>query len=343
MSDSQPLSEVVEMLQADIRGEHAAIIQYLQHVYRMESAEALGDIPCEIEEIARDEMRHYRWLSEVVASLGGGPTIDRDPIFVDGSPPPDLVRLDIAAENRAIDQYRDHIARIEDPKIKGLLERILLDELFHKGLFRGFIVEMGEDPDKPAPSAEEGPFGAGEREMAAEPPVVEVTAEQQTVQMLNQAIQREYATVLVYLYQSFVTDNLAVSKELQVDISQWHMKHMGWLSVRIAEMGGNPSAEHDPVEKIRDLGQALQTDISREQETQARLKEYWQAIDDFETREILERILGHEAYQETELREMLARVTQPKPAGPPSPVGRLTVGSLIRHDSQAQPKPPSAS
>src|SRR2546421_371483 len=45
-------------------------MQYLQHAYRIGE----GDLPAEIEEIAREEMRHFRWLCETVVAWGGSPT-----------------------------------------------------------------------------------------------------------------------------------------------------------------------------------------------------------------------------------------------------------------------------
>lgn len=46
---------VVGLLKKDMEGEHAAIIQYLVHAYGMGE----GEMACEIEAIAREEMRHF--------------------------------------------------------------------------------------------------------------------------------------------------------------------------------------------------------------------------------------------------------------------------------------------
>ncbi len=71
---AQPTREqIIAMLNEDIKGEHAAIIQYLRHAYAMGE----GELACEIEAIAREEMYHYKWLSDLVVELGGKPTIER--------------------------------------------------------------------------------------------------------------------------------------------------------------------------------------------------------------------------------------------------------------------------
>ncbi len=65
--------KIIEMLNQDIEGEHGAIIQYLTHAYAMGE----GDMACEIEALAREEMRHLDWLAETVVELGGVPSLKR--------------------------------------------------------------------------------------------------------------------------------------------------------------------------------------------------------------------------------------------------------------------------
>ena len=52
--------KIVTLLNQDLEGEHGAIIQYLTHAYAMGE----GEMACEIEAIAREEMRHLDWLAE---------------------------------------------------------------------------------------------------------------------------------------------------------------------------------------------------------------------------------------------------------------------------------------
>ena len=247
---------VLRMLQDDLAGEHAAIIQYLQHVWRM--GDAGGDIPCEVQEIARDEMRHFRWVAELVVDLGSDPTIERDVVYVNGSPPADLMLLDVDAEDRAIRQYMQHVSEIDDRRVTRVIERILVDEWAHRDMFRGFVAELGGDPDAPTPRPEVGPFSgqrapsaAAQQAAAAEPEQTGPFAEdrpprneviyvkphqppaglelppghEQLVAALNSDIGREYSTLLQYLFQSFAHKSNRLGKELQIDLDYWHMKH----------------------------------------------------------------------------------------------------------------------
>jgi len=97
MSDT---SKVIEMLRADMRDEHAAIIQYLQHAYAIGE----GEEACEIEAIARDEMRHFDWLAEAIVALGGKPDMVRGFVDLEGNSPGEWMGRDVQAEERAIAQ-----------------------------------------------------------------------------------------------------------------------------------------------------------------------------------------------------------------------------------------------
>ncbi len=187
------MNKVIDMLNADIRDEHAAIIQYLQHAYAIgESGEA-----CEIEAIARDEMRHLDWLSEAVVELGGDPTIERGEVDLSGAGPVEWMARDILAEERAIAQYKKHLAAIDDPKIVRLLERILSDEEAHRAQFADLADEMAEEGVKPVVESLSSPT-TGEPSRA--------------VEVLQQGVQHEYTVILQYLYHNFVMPNCEVPR-----------------------------------------------------------------------------------------------------------------------------------
>ncbi|MBN1862532.1 MAG: ferritin-like domain-containing protein, partial [Dehalococcoidales bacterium] len=62
--------KIIALLNVDLEGEHGAIIQYLTHAYAMGE----GEMSCEIEALAREEMRHLDWLAETIVELGGVPS-----------------------------------------------------------------------------------------------------------------------------------------------------------------------------------------------------------------------------------------------------------------------------
>ena len=324
------MSDVIDMLNADIRDEHAAIIQYLQHAYAIgESGEA-----CEIEAVARDEMRHLHWLSEAVVELGGDPTIERGEVDLSGAGPVEWMARDIIAEERAIAQYKEHIAAIDDPKIVRLLERILSDEEAHRDQFADLADEVAEEGVEPVVADLSMPTG-GEPSRVAE--------------ILQQGVQHEYTVILQYLYHDFVTPDCEVSQELEMQAIN-EMQHMGWFSEELASIGVRPEMERTEVDRSRDTATMLEADIAAERAVTRVYNQQIEEVDDEELKALLVRVRDHEVYHDAVFSEMLEEVRAreekeeaaseeeespplpPKaeePSPPPSPLDKLTVGSLM--------------
>ena len=112
--------KVIALLNQDLEGEHGAIIQYLTHAYAMGE----GEMACEIEAIAREEMRHLDWLAETIVELGGIPSLKRGKMLMDGKSVVDWMKNDVLLEEDAVTTYGEHIKAIDDPKIKRLKEAI---------------------------------------------------------------------------------------------------------------------------------------------------------------------------------------------------------------------------
>ena len=241
MSEQDP-NEVIAMLNQDIRGEHAAIVQYLRHAYAMEE----GELACEIEAIARDEMRHLDWLSETVAELGGDPTLERGDMTLGGDSITQWMERNVGLEQDAIALYEQHIAVIEDPKIRRLLRRIVSDEAAHLHDFEHFVEKTRKKGMEPIAPLEKP---AGKSTKMAD--------------MLNWGIRHEYTVILQYLYHSFVTPNEEVSEEMQ-DQAINEMQHLGWLAEELTESGGVPDIEETGVDQSRDTADMLRADIEIE-------------------------------------------------------------------------------
>ena len=136
-----------KLLLEDYAGEVSeltAITQYMYHHFVLESEyEEVADL---LSCIGIVEMHHQEMLAETIWMLGVDPryrTIERneterywDASFVFyGTSLCDRIAADIAGEWAAITNYRRHQQMIDDPYIKRLLDRIILDELHHINLF----------------------------------------------------------------------------------------------------------------------------------------------------------------------------------------------------------------
>jgi bacterioferritin len=80
---------------------------------------------------AIDEMKHAEALGERIVYLGGVPVQKPSP-FKRGGKLEQMIKDDLASENGAIKQYKEHIkACADDPATRLMLEKILSDEEGH--------------------------------------------------------------------------------------------------------------------------------------------------------------------------------------------------------------------
>lgn len=295
--------DIIAMLNEDMRGEHMAIVQYLLHAYAMPE----GEIPAEIEAIARDEMRHFDWLADAIVELGGTPTLERAPVKRTADHAANM-QLDVTAEDEAIALYEQHIAAIDDPKLKRLLERIVNDEKAHREIFVKFVQKVGA-------LAEAEAEGGG----AAPPDPV-------ALGVLDKGIRHEYTVILQYLWHSFVTPHCDVSRELEMQAIN-EMQHLGWLAEEMAGMGGTVEMEHTAVNQSTDTAAMLAADIRAEREVTKVYEEQLNKIQDEGLKALIARIRDHEVYHDAVFSDLLQQLKE-RSQKAPSPTKGFTVGSL---------------
>ena len=124
--------KIVEALNKDRTDELSAIVQYMKHHYEAEGLESSAIIDL-AKEIAKDEMKHAEKLGERINYLGGIPTKNVSSIL-EGGDLKKMVEDDLAKENGAIKQYKEHIKLAtgeEDFTTRLMLEEILSDEERH--------------------------------------------------------------------------------------------------------------------------------------------------------------------------------------------------------------------
>ena len=270
--------KVIQLLNKDIEGEHGAIIQYLSHAYAMGE----GEMTCEIEALAREEMRHLDWLAETIVELGGVPSIKRGTMNMTGTTVSDWMASDVGLEEGAIAQYREHIEAIDDPKIKRLLRRILSDEESHHGDFQHFVEKA-------------------EREGMTD---LRGTQSDKTTETLNWGINHEYTVILQYLLQSYLTSNEEASKELE-DQAINEMQHLGWLAEEVVGIQGTPVIEHSEVDRTTGTADMLRADIRIENEVADVYDRTAGEATDAGIRKLMLRLRDHEKYHAEVFRDLL--------------------------------------
>ena len=272
--------DIIALLNQDLEGEHAAIIQYLTHAYAMGE----GEMACEIEAIAREEMRHLDWLAETIVSLGGTPSLKRGDMRVGGESVSDWMMNDVRQEEDGIALYEQHIKAIDDPRINRLLGRILSDEKSHRGDFEHFVEKA-------------------EREGAKD---IRGTRQDKITRVLNWGIEHEYTVILQYLLHSYMTANEDVKKEMQ-DQAINEMQHLGWLSEEMIDEKGTPRIEHIEVDQSTKTADMLRADIQIEREVAAEYDRAAKEIEEPDLKELLKRIRDHEVYHAEVFTDLLKK------------------------------------
>jgi bacterioferritin len=262
-------NKIIALLNQDLEGEQAAIIQYLVHAYAMGE----GEMACEIEAIAREEMRHFDWLAETIVNLGGTPSIKRGDMRTGGKSVSAWMQNDVSQEKDAIVMYEEHIKTIANPNIKRLLRRILSDEKSHQGDFEHFVNK------------------ARKEDMTD----IRGSRRDKVTQALNWGIEHEYTVILQYLIHSYMTSNEDVKKEME-DQAINEMQHLGWLAEKLVDKKGTPRIEHTKVDKSTKTADMLQADIKIEKKVAAEYDRAAKAIKDSDLKELLVRIRDHELY-----------------------------------------------
>lgn len=122
-------------------GELTAVMTYC---FQMYVTPKYPDIQQALKGIAVTEMLHHKLLGETIYKLGGYPVIGAR-TYWNGSfanytlSPQKFLRENILSEQNAIMNYERTILNLSSDSVKMLLERIILDEEVHIGIFRQLL------------------------------------------------------------------------------------------------------------------------------------------------------------------------------------------------------------
>ena len=287
-------SEVIEMLQAAARDEHAAVIQYLRHAYMMGE----GELACEIEGIAREEMRHFWILSRWMVRLKGQPTTARGFTDTSGVTVPEWMQRDVDAEDRAIAMYEEYLDKIADPDLRADLAFILGDEKRHRDDFVHFVEKSASEPlttevDVTSPASDT------------------IASIDQNV--LDWGVQHEYAALLQYLVHAFLLEDTDTEVAMQLEKQAINeMQHLGWFGEELAGAGKEMPLEHHALTLPSEAKAMLEADVKLEQETEAQYAEYLTQMVDPDIKGVVDDARGQEVYHETLFSRLLQRLMRDK-------------------------------
>ncbi|MCS7170696.1 MAG: ferritin-like domain-containing protein [Aquificaceae bacterium] len=292
--------ETINILLYDVALEHSAIVQYLYHIFLITD----GNITSEIEQIARQEMRHLKWFAQKVVQLGGQVVLDRveDMIRVGGPDWADMLSKDVLAEEEAIRIYSKQLDMVKEDSVKKLLERVIKDEEAHR-------LEFSELMER----VKKGLFCTQWEEKKPD---------QKTFEVLNKFLREEYQTIINYLYQFFHSKNCDY-KDIMLDLAVESMVHMGKLGEKIGELGGMPQMDRMDFspKPIKSLQEQVKAEILYEQETGGEYGKEMSAVDDPGIKRLFSFIEHQEEYHKQKLLEFFKLMN------------KLTVGDLRKKDA----------
>jgi len=131
--------EIINMLNKNRANELIAIMQYMNHHYRVTGQDFLA-LRGLFRELGIVEMQHAEKLAERIALLGGDPISKTEAIqqntdlkVIEGENMNDMAQADLQYEQMAIDDYIGNIRKIgdADPVTRKMLEDILEQEEEH--------------------------------------------------------------------------------------------------------------------------------------------------------------------------------------------------------------------
>lgn len=312
--------ELIQMLKAAAEDEHAALIQYLRHAYMMGE----GELACEIEGIAREEMRHFWILSRWIVRLGGQPTTGRGFTDVSGTSVPEWMQRNVAAEDRAIAMYEGYLARIDDPDLRADIEFILGDERRHHDDFAHFV-----DKTMAEVQAAADVEGAGAPELPGEEAGEGLASIDQ--EALTWGISHEYAAILQYLVHSFLLSDQDEETSIQLKMQAINeMQHMGWFGEELVDAGSEMPLEHHPLTLPETPQDMLAADVQLETDTAAMYEQFVAQMVDPGAKGVIDDAKNQELYHERLFTRLQKRFVpdEAPPAPAPSSTKVWTVGSL---------------
>ncbi|MBN1937428.1 MAG: ferritin-like domain-containing protein [Anaerolineae bacterium] len=321
---------LIDMLNKDLADEHISVIRYLTHAYQEGEDTPFGSM---LLAMAREEMWHMDWLGDVLGELGAEPEMVPSIYPHDPTSNATLLRSYIAWENNLIVEYARQAAMVDDPEIKRVLMQQSIESEVHSQRFAKMLEKLGKAADAPHCFTDTGEFST------------------RMLGRLQGEMSDEYKLMLQHLRDAFVfEDDASVSSELELTAMR-HMKHLSHLAESMAEAGHMPQFVPPRLAKSGDLGDALKNNLDLTQAAKSRFEALLEEDELAEHKGLkieVKQMINQETFLAEQVEEMLegvaaseaeAQETQAaepgvEPAPPPpedkNPLGKWTVGSLIK-------------
>ncbi|MEF8823767.1 MAG: ferritin-like domain-containing protein [Desulfohalobiaceae bacterium] len=279
-------TELIDMLNRDLRDEHAAVLRYLIHSYTEGDDTPVG---AKLLTRSREEMWHMHWLGSIIGRLGGEPELTPAEYPFEPSSRGRILQSYVTYEQKLVPHYNSEAEKVEDPHIRRVLEREAWESEFHANAFQRMLDRL--DP------AETDSL-----------PETEADLPREFLDTLQREVADKYTEMLEHIRHSWVLQSGDSLGWGLMDQSMGKMRHLAHFAEDVAENGIRPNFSAAEYSQSSDPATALRSSLKRLQEARVRHREL--KADD-ETRKHaglvlnLDLTLKQEQFQEAEIGDWL--------------------------------------
>lgn len=282
-------TELIDMLNRDLRDEHAAVLRYLIHSY-MEGEDT--PIGAKLLTRSREEMWHMHWLGSVIGSLGGEPDLTPAEYPYDPSSRESILHSYVDYEKKLVPHYYAEAEKVSDAHIKRVLEREAWESEFHAQAFQRLLGKL--DPD-----------------VAGSLPQAEAEMPRDFLDTLQGEVAAKYTEMLEHIRHSWVLKNGGTLGWQLMDQGMEKMRHLAHFAEDVAENGLTPDFSAGEYSQSKDPATALGSSLKRLQEgvhRHKRLKEHEETGKHAGLVLNLDLTVKQEQYQEGEIADWLKKL-----------------------------------
>jgi len=238
-------TELIEMLNKDMRDEHAAIIRYLVHGYLEGEDSPIG---ASLISRSREEMWHMHWLGMIIGRLEGEHDMTPAPYPFDPTNRESIFKSYVDYENKLIPHYNQEADKIDDPHIKRVLQREAWESSIHASKFQKIL-------DKLSPEQAVGLPGETNK------------LPEEFLETLQEIVEKKYTEMLQHIRNAWIFQDEGIQGWQIMDFSMTKMKQLAHIAEKVAENGINPRLKPGEIDKSTAIGSALEHALEDVQES----------------------------------------------------------------------------
>lgn len=281
-------SELINLLNKDLKDEHAAVIRYLVHGWLEGEDTPIG---ANLLSRSREEMWHMHWLGMIIGQLGGEPDLTPAPYPFDPTNRATIFKSYVEYEEKLIPHYNSEAELVNDPHIKRVLQREAWESAIHAKKFQRILEKLSPEEANSVPE--------GEKKLP-----------DQFLDLLQKEVTKKYNEMLQHIRYSWLFQKNGIIGWQLMDQAMEKMKQLAHFAEDIAENGLPPKFKTGKIDKNKGINNALKKaikDVETAYKVHLKLKENEELKKHSGLVINLELTIQQEKYQIDELQEFIKK------------------------------------